>query len=229
MTGLPTSASADLMIRKLLLIFIVLAAASAALGEDQAKRPARQFLLELSPLLSPAESSLPGPTGLGLGGEVSAYGNWNIGGMLTYSRVQRNETDIQRIQGTDSNPDPIVARGHSTAAFATTRYYAHPFAPSWFAGGGLGLSMGESDYISGSNRFTDDFAGGFLTCELGYRWIWQNGLSFRLTGLGHSDPLTKHDIDPTTTGAINAQGPSARRREVTDVVPEVHMGIGYSF
>jgi hypothetical protein len=207
------------------------ASASPDAAVTLAKARPRSLSLEVAPFLSALDPTVdvPGPVGIGIGLEALLKDGLSVSGLLGYSQLRRSAGQINRAQENGTDTNPVGAKLDAEALQLALRYYVTPEASSWFAGAGAAASRGTSVEAVGAERVSKAFAGGYVTLEGGYRWLWSNGFTVRLTGLGHSRPITKADLKFNgTNSGPHADVDADTRDEITGVIPELRLGFGLS-
>lgn len=180
-------------------------------------KTAPDLIVDAKPLLdfSAMGDNVPGGFGLGLGAERRVGEKWYLTAEATGWTLDRSADNVKDLQK-DADDDELIAKKRRAAALLFGgRYYGHPTADSWYAGGKSGFMRSKSTYVVDDAEIQDEARGIPLLFEGGYRWVWESGLIVRVGGRGGQTLLFQRDV--STKKGIESD---ASERKVKDEDPE---------
>lgn len=171
-------------------------------------------------------AAIPGFASAGATFETKITPNWAavVGGSYYDAKISGNTID--RVRKDTDAPLPKSGYGYSTGLGA--RYYEDPIGDSIYAGGQLDYAEGRINWDYENTRYRSNVYGVTPSLALGYRWVWQNGLVFRL-GAGAGMPK----IDSLKIREL-AQASSRGSEKIEDILdqritPKIDLGLGFTF
>lgn len=204
-------------------------------GNDTAhsleRREAASHIIEVKPLISWSTfgDSVPGPMGLGVGGETAMDGKWRLIAEVSYWSLNRNDDNISDLQREDGDSDVIEKSRSAAAALVGGRYYGEPVKNSWYAGGKIGYMVAKTGYAYKDARLKDSSSGIPLVFEGGYRWLWDSGFTVRVGFSGDRTALIQRSVTVSRSSDNSAKGKDEVKDMSPKFAPSFDVGLGRAF
>jgi hypothetical protein len=130
----------------------------------------------------------------------------------------------------DKNNSPMAERGYAYATGGGLRYYAEPIGDSVYGGLNIDYSEAHLGWDYKDEKYKSDQYAVTPSLNVGYRWVWQNGLLVRV-GAGAGLPSVQSQKIIAQTEGPNAQTGSNKLKDVLDqkVLPRLDLGLGMMF
>jgi hypothetical protein len=200
------------------------------------------YTVELKPLPT-MMSLLPG--GFGAGGEVERRlgDHLAIFAGVTHMRLRLSEDVIDELRDDQGEDVESIPRLTTATRFdAGARWYGDAHRDSWFVGAKAGVGATHVDWVYDEDRLEDDRFAWMTEGDLGYRWLWDSGLTVRLgVGIGAS-VTTRREVAALTDRGERVTDRSAYKEARQDIderfggddgraafLTAFDLGVGYSF
>jgi hypothetical protein len=216
---------------------VILAPLSFAGGSDENANPSHEKrdgcanIVEVKPMISWSNfgDNVPGPMGLGVGGETALSGKWRLVAEVSYWSLNRSDDDISDLQKDDGDGEVIDKSRTATAALIGTRYYGDPTENSWYAGGKIGYMVAKTGYAYKDARLSDSSSGIPLVLEGGYRWLWDSGFTIRVGFSGDRTAMIQRSVTVSRSSDNSAKGKDEVKNTSPKFAPSFDVGLGRAF